>query len=498
MTNNRFVQAMKNDFNYTRTDNGALAHKSTGYAVYDLFARGGAMRQSSDADILNIFNNALNEDEALTRKCLFYLRDVRGGQGERRFFRVCLRWMAQTRPDMYLKNIELIPEYGRWDDIIYTAYDTSVWPEAVKIIRKQLTLDMASMVQGKHEGISLLGKWLPSENASSSTTKMFARRLIKDLKMTPKVYRKTLSALRERIKVLERLMSANRWEEIEFDKIPSKAGLVYRNAFARRDIIREKYKTFAQSADTKVNAKTLFPYEVVEQARYCYDSYQTTNRQMINKYWDNLANYFADKTFDGMAVVDTSSSMTWGSDGIMPIDVAISLGMYCAEKAKGPFHGHYISFSRTPRLVSIDGFDFVDKVHRIVDSNVCQNTNLRAVFDMIRDMVMRGKILATDIPKNLVVISDMQIDRGSNWSSREKVLTDMETIRAEWALYGLKMPKLVYWNVNASNPTILDDGPNVSYVSGCSPSIFEQIMTGKTGYDLMMSVLDGERYRAVK
>jgi hypothetical protein len=323
--------------------------------------------------------------------------------------------------------------------------------------------------------------------------------------MTPRQYRKTLSILRERIKVLERLMSAGRWDEIEFDKIPSKAGLVYRNAFARRDMIKAKYEAFAKDENTKVNAKTLYPYEVVKQAIACPDrsTLGDTNRLMVNKYWANLADYFNGATLNALAVVDTSGSMTWGGNGsVQPIDVAISLGLYCAEKAKGPFAGHYVSFSSRPQLIETKGIDFVDKVKRIYRTNLCENTNLEATFDMLLATARANRCSQADLTETIIVISDMEIDSGiydysSRWN-RVPVETTMETIRHKWENAGYTMPKLVYWNVAARNDTILDRGPNVSLVSGFSPVIFEQIMNGKTGYDLMMDKLDSPRYEAIK
>ena len=393
-------------------------------------------------------------------------------------------------------NIHQIPEFRRWDDLIYITYGTKAWSAAVNIVKEQLKMDMDSMVRSEKTGISLLGKWMPSENASSQKTIEVARQLRKDLDMTAKQYRKMLSALRERIKVLERLMSANRWDEIEFDKIPSKAGLIYRNAFAEHDITRERYQKFAKDETTKVNAKTLYPYEVVKKALDAsfYD-YDDAERLMVNKYWDNLEDYFKDKTFNGIAVCDTSGSMTCG-EGARPIDVAISLAMYCAERAKGPFQGHYISFSSRPNLVTIHGQDFVEKVFNIYKSNLIDSTNLEAVFDLILNLAMRGQVSAEDMPKNVIVISDMQINAGSYWSEN-KVLTEMEKIRQHWKMFGFEMPHLVYWNVQASNATILDAGPNVSYVSGCSPVIFESILTGKRGIDLMYDKLNSPRYEVI-
>jgi ribosomal protein L33 len=236
-----------------------------------------------------------------------------------------------------------------------------------------------------------------------------------------------------------------------------------------------------------------------------------TDRLMVNKYWDNLADYFAGKSFNGLAVVDTSGSMT-GSNADAPINVAISLGLYCAEKAKGPFAGHYVSFSSRPQLIKTEGVDFVDKVYRIYKTNLCENTNLEATFDMLLNTAIANRCTQDDLPKSIIVISDMQIDMGSSdcrpqgWGyyggdrasiTRNNVRTMMEKMRLKWAAAGYVLPNLVYWNVNASKDTILDDGANVSYVSGFSPSVFEQIMTGKVGYDLMMDKLNSKRYEVI-
>ena len=391
---NTFLNGMKTASNYTRTENGALTHKSTMDGLMDLFAMGAAYRTRTDEDVILLFKKAFDEDPVYALKCLFYIRDVRGGQGERRFFRVATKYLASYDTNAMRRNLQYVPEFGRWDDL-FVFIGTPLENDALNIIKHQLALD----VQCKTP--SLLGKWMPSENTSSQKTRKTAAKVRKFIGMTPKQYRKTLSVLRARINVLERLMSEGRWDEIEFDKIPSKAGLKYKNAFARHDIERMKknpevksYADFAKDTETKVNAKALYPYEVVDKATkvmrcsYWGGSYNTNmddiDRLMVNKYWENLKNYFQDKHFNALMVVDTSASMR-GNDAGAPINVAISLGMYCAERAQGPFAGHYISFSRTPRLVAVEGIDFCDKVKRIYDANLCENTNIEATFDMLLD-----------------------------------------------------------------------------------------------------------------
>ena len=511
---NTFLNGMKSANNYAITENGALTHKSTMDGLMDLFAMGAAYRTRTDEDVIVLFKNAFKEDPVYALKCLFYIRDVRGGQGERRFFRVATKWLASYDTDAMRRNLIHVPEFGRWDDL-FVFIGTPLQNEALNIIKHQLALD----VQCKTP--SLLGKWMPSENTSSQKTRKTAAIVRKHIGMTPKQYRKTLSVLRARINVLERLMSEGRWDEIEFDKIPSKAGLKYKNAFARHDIERMKknpevksYADFAKDTTTKVNAKALYPYEVVAKATevmgcsYSYwgsrsaKSMDDTDRLMVNKYWENLTDYFNGKTFNGLAVVDTSGSMR-GSNADAPINVAISLGMYCAERAKGPFAGHYVSFSSRPQLIEVEGADFCDKVHRIWRTNLCENTNIEATFDMLLNTAIANGCSQDDLPQNIIVLSDMEFDAGTGYGYGRQSWnpqTLMESIRDKWARHGYRLPHLIYWTLQARQDNIpekLGCGL-VSYVSGMSPSIFETILSGKSGYDLMMEVLNKDRYSVIK
>ena len=500
---NTFLNGMKTAANYTLTENGALTHKSTMDGLMDLFAMGAAYRSRTDEDVILLFKNAFDADPVYALKCLFYIRDVRGGQGERRFFRVATKWLASYNTDAMQRNLIHVPEFGRWDDL-FVFIGTPLETQALNIVKHQLALD----VQCKTP--SLLGKWMPSENTSSAKTRKTAAKVRAFMGMTPKQYRKTLSVLRARINVLERLMSEGRWDEIEFDKIPSKAGLKYKNAFARHDIERMKrnpevktYADFAKDTTTKVNAKDLYPYEVVDKATHIFHSQMdNTDRLMVNKFWENLADYFNGKSLNALAVVDTSGSMTWSGGAAKPINVAISLGIYCAERAKGPFAGHYVSFASRPQLIEVNGVDFVDKVRRIYQTNLCDNTNIEATFDMLLNTAIQNHCSQSDLPENIIVISDMEFDAARGYYSRgnNNTKTLMEGIREKWARAGYRMPHLIYWNVDARQNNIPEDlgVGNISYVSGMSPSIFEQIMSGKTGLDLMFEKLDSPRYECIR
>lgn len=478
-----------------RTENGAMAYDTTFYKVYDMFAFGGAYRQRTDEECIALFSSAFNEEPILATKCLFYLRDVRGGQGERRFFRVCFNWLCQKYSRVARKLLPFVAEYGRWDDLIHTTYHTSVWGDAMAIVADQLSEDIDTSYP------SLLAKWLPSENCSSLETKQMAKAVRTYFGWTPRQYRKLLSELRRRLNVVERLMSANEWDKIEFDKLPSKAGLLYKDAFARRDIIKDRYREFVLSDHTKVNADTLFPYEIVSKALDVYND--PIAEAALDKYWKNLPNYFDGKENSMICVCDTSGSMTWGAGAAEPIDVAISLSIYAAEHNTGAFKDRFISFSERPVFHTITGDTIVKKAKSIYDKSEVASTNLEAVFDLLRRGCINHQWNPEDMPKTLVIISDMEVNMGVdefNWGQTNADLVPlMEQIRHKWIADGLEAyyPNLIYWNVNARNNTVLDLGENVSYVSGCTPILFEQIIRGKRGYDLMMDKLLSERYERI-
>ena len=289
---------MKDNANIGLTENHATKHLTTKSDLLDMFAMGAAMRSRSDEDVILMWRKAFAENPVYALKCLFYIRDIRGGQGERRFFRLCMKDLATQNTEAARRNLKYIPEYGRYDDL-YTFVGTPLERDAFVFIKNQLMLDMDCKTP------SLLAKWLKSENTSSLESRKLGNLTREYLGMTHKQYRKVLSVLRTRINVLEKLMSENRWDQIEYDKIPSKAGLKYKNAFARRDIERVKagvqtYAEFAKDENKTVNAKTLYPYEVVSKdinlcGRYYRSSMPAmddTNRLMINKYWDKLEDYF--------------------------------------------------------------------------------------------------------------------------------------------------------------------------------------------------------------
>ncbi|MCF0124451.1 MAG: DUF2828 family protein, partial [Clostridia bacterium] len=218
---NKLLKGLKEKENLTYTLNGALTHKSTNNKCLDLFALGGAYRGRPDEDCIKLFQEAFEEDSVIALKLLFYIRDVRDGLGERRFFRVCYRWLALDHPDIAKKYIQYIPKFGRWDDL-YSLFDTPLEKKVLDYLTMQFIIDQIMTEP------SLLFKWLPSENTSSKATRKLATKIRTHFDLSPREYRKALSAGRKKLKLVETAMSQNQWNSIEYDKLPSIAGFKYK------------------------------------------------------------------------------------------------------------------------------------------------------------------------------------------------------------------------------------------------------------------------------
>ena len=494
---NEFLKNLKEDTNYGYTENGGVKHTSTLNKVLDMFAMGGSMRKRSEEDIITMFSAAYVEDPTLALKCLFYLRDVRGGQGERRFFRICLKWLAKQNPKEVENIIRYIAEYGRYDDL-FELFDTPCEGAMVGYIY---------FVIHRNED-HLVYKWMPSINASSRNNKERGRKFASEFGMTEREYRKMLSEGRKACNLVESLMSQNHWDQIAFDKLPSRAGLLYKNAFMRREETRQRYADFMSSRDNKVNASVLNPVEIAHQI-YAYRGYtpSTVERQAWQKYWDNLKDYYNGREEPGIAIVDVSGSM-WGQ----PIEAAVSMGAYIAERGKGPFRNHFITFTDEPELVEFEGIDIYDKFHRARNAEWGGSTNIEAVFDMLLNTALQHRTAAEDMPKTLYIFSDMEFNgcitagtpNRNRWNyDRNRVLnrgqidTVIEAQARKWQQYGYKIPRVVFWNLDARHQNIPAIGEGFSYVSGFSMNMVECILSGKDGVDLMLEKLNSARYHVI-
>lgn len=482
------LEALKNTSNLTRTENGALAYHSTRSDCLDFFAVCGSLRQMNERDIVRRFVRAYTENADIAMRILFYCRDIRGGLGERRTFRVIMRYLANYKPQSVIRNLPLFAEYGRFDDIL-TLLGTSCEGELIKYIRAQLNSDISAMNDGN--SVSLLAKWLPSVNTSNYKAREQAKRICKLLGMREKEYRKTLSALRAHIGIVEDSMRRCDYS-FDYEKLPAKALFKYRRAMWRNDNERyEDYIKRVRLGTANMNARTLYPYEIVRAAMNDNDGKSILS---LDTQWNELPDFTDSR--NAIAVIDGSGSMYggWHRD-IEPITVAMSLGIYFAERNHGHFANHFITFSEHPRLVEIKGKNIADKVKYCMSYNEVANTDLYEVFMLILIAAVKNKLPQSELPELIYIISDMEFDIGTTPDK-----TVFEDAKEKFEDYGYKLPQVVYWNVSARGqqyPVRMDER-GVALVSGASPSLFAQMMSHDlTPYSLMEVILSSERYRDI-
>ncbi|MBR3279137.1 MAG: DUF2828 family protein [Lachnospiraceae bacterium] len=483
---------LKKELNRTHTENGAAAYASTESFCLDLFATAGALRNADDGEILARFIKAFAEDRDLAMKTLFFARDIRGGLGERRFFKVILEYLASAEPATVVKNIANIAEYGRYDDIL-VLIGTPCENVAMAYIREMLEADAKALAEGRN--VSLLAKWLPSVNASNAETVSAGRKIARYCGMTEAKYRKTLSALRKQIRIIENNLREKDYT-FEYEKQPSKALFKYRRAFIRND--GERYGEFIHRASENpsvMNTGTLAPYDIIAPvvSYNCRNNISEAERKAMDATWNALEDFAGSDS--SLVVVDGSGSMYCGSR-TMPAAVAQSLGIYFAERNKGKFKNHFITFSSNPQLVEIKGKDIVEKVRYCMSFNECSNTNLEKTFDLILTTAVKNRMKQSDMPDKLYIISDMEFD----WCVRDPDKTIFENAKKEFARHGFRLPQVIFWNVNSRNcqQPVTKNEQGVALVSGMSPQIFGMLKEGTLEpYKFMMSVLMSERYERI-
>lgn len=487
------LQYLKNENNLTFTENGAVTNRSSGDFNLDLFATIGAIRHLNEKDILDRFIRAFMEDKDIALKILFYGRDVRGGLGERRVFRIILNWLASNYPESAKKNLAYVAEFGRYDDLM-CLFGTPCEEAAMSLIKEQLNKDLANMAEGKE--VTLLAKWLPSINTSNSEAVSNAKKIARYLNMNGAEYRKTLSSLRAYIKILENNLREKDYT-FDYEKQPSNAMYKYKKAFIRND--GERYHDYLDSVskgEKKMNTGNVAPYQLV--APYL-NYYGITNlseeeKLAINTTWDNLPDYGGDE--DILAVIDGSGSMYSSWTQPSPASVALSLGLYFAERNKGAFRNHFITFSHAPRLVELKGEAFLDKLKYAMTFNEVANTNIEAVFQLILDTAVKNNLSSNELPSKIVIISDMEFD----YCTQNADMTNFQNAKRMFEEKGYKLPDLVFWNVNSRNEQqpVTKNDRGVALVSGCTPRLFSMIAGGIIDpYQFMMDVLNAPRYSVI-
>ena len=474
---NAFVNSVTNDLSKSKKDglthNGAVTRKTSGQKHLDLFAIIGAARNSV-SDAVKLFSKAYAEDKELALRIALWARDVRGGSGERKVFREIFRHLSENDPIIAQKLTPFVPDYGRWDDVI----------ECVDINSYTFKVAAENLHKAIESGNSLAAKWTPRKGA-------IAVKLREIWNLSPKQYRKFLVS---HTNVVETKMCYKQWDNIDFGKLPSLASLRYQKAFGKNAPTKyANYKQALVKGEAKINVSTLYPHDIITNIRY-----GTADTQVLNAQWDNLPDYLGDRSGKVLCEVDVSSSMTWvtiGGGRTQPLDVACGLGMYVAERLKGPFKDLFMTFSTSPSFVKLQGNTVSERFNNMQRANVGGSTDIQAAFKLILDTALKHNVPASDMPETIIILSDMEFNI---CVSNGKNKTNFGGFKDQYENAGYKLPQIVFWNLNAradNNPVKYDEN-GTCMVSGYSPAILESILTGES-FDpmkVMFKTVGKERY----
>ena len=515
---NKFLETMGN---ISETENGAFGYKSTFDPMVDFSFRLASYRGASQEKIEEDFAKILDSKDEDVLRFLFYIRDVRDGLGERRTFKICLKKFIASDFDDKEKIIEhlcnYIMEYGRADDLFCLLdddVDAPIRNVVYRFIRNTLIHDEIALV--KKESISLLAKWLPSENASSKKTKELATKIRKNIGLSPKAYRKALSSLRKGLKIVERDMSANDWDKIDYNSVPSRANLNYKNAFLKHD--EERRKQYLSDLvngvrGVKMNSSVNFPYDIVhkyseelELGHWNRKASSSKEDETLEMAWKNL------KDIPGLdnclVVADDSGSMLEeisSTSKVSALDVARSIAIYGAQHLRSDYNGKIVTFSRTPKFLDISQKKNLKDILEYLDEHSeVANTNVEAVFDLILKVAVSKNLKQEDLPGTLVIISDMEFDYGVRDFDNSMLgafNNPVEAAREKFEKNGYKLPKLVFWNVASRTGTIPIEQNDLGFllISGFSQNLFNGIAAGKLDTrEMLNEVLTSERYSKIE
>ncbi len=479
-----FADAMRNEGKFTHTENGAVALNTTSDARLDLFGTIGALREADKNRIETLFAEAYAQDKLFATKIVFYARDIRGGLGERKTFRTIIRYMAEKHPEALRPNLDLIGVFGRYDDM-YSLIGTPLEEDMWAAMKKQFEEDLRNLNDGN--AISLLAKWIKTADASSKETRRLGIMTAQKLDYPVYNFKRIVRSMRKHIGVVESLMSAGRWDEIKYPEVPSRAMMIYREAFMKHD--EQRFLEFinkAEKGEVKINATTLFPYDIVEKFLYKGESSKVLEAQ-----WKALPDY-VEKGSNVLVMADVSGSMSG-----RPMATSIGLAMYFAERNVGAYHNMFMTFSGNPETVLLKGETLEQRINNLKRANWQMNTDLQAAFNKVLSIAVKNNVPQEEMPKAIVVVSDMEIDSCGNrqWTFYDKMV-------AKFAENGYQIPNIIFWNVNSGHDVFHADHERkgVQLASGQSVTVFKQILQNLdyNPVEAMENTINSERYDCIK
>lgn len=490
-----FIDSM-NEYSsqYSVTENGAIAYKTSGKKLTDFNFKISYYRNHPE-EAKNDFCDLMESCESMETiaRYIFYIGDIREGLGERNLFKICLKeFLKYLNKERIEKILHFIPEYNRWDSLWKAIVDDEeLFVHVLPIINNQLFFDLNNQENGKP--VSLIAKWLPSENASSEESKQMARKIYHGLHLTSKQYRIVLSTLRKHIDVTERKMSLNQWNEIKYENVPSKANLLYSNSFLEHDNERRvAYIESLKKGKIKINSSVLYPYEIIDKYNKGIKEYSEIYEQM----WKALPKLNIKNT---LVVRDGSGSMLWEKVGnTSPLSVATSLAIYLSENNSDEWRNKFVTFSSHPKIIDLSNCETLkDKLNIIFKYDDCSNTNIYATMQLILNTAIQNQVKQEEMPETILIISDMQFD-GYSFHMNSSLFDE---IKKNFEFAGYKLPKICFWNVagNYSNTIPLKENEyGLILCSGFSINIVKMFLSGEIDpYTILMKTLYSERYSPI-
>jgi hypothetical protein len=439
----------------TYTENGALSNATTKSACLDFFACAG-----NHNDFSAQFWAAYKEDASLAIRILLWARDCRGGSGAKATFKAVLRQMAEKNMVLLQSLFPYIPEFGSWKDVFTTFPVPYDW------------MSMAVARRLKNEGEhSLLCKYIPRKGPWFGA-------LREKMIMSQSEFRHYIVS---RSATVEQEMCAQKWADINYSAVPSRAGMLYKNAFIKHDEVRYvDYISSVLKGEKKINASVLYPNELVARA-------ENDRSEAYEAMWNALPDYMEGSTERILPICDTSGSMAG-----TPIEVSVGLGMYISERTQGPFKNMFMTFSAHPQLQKLSG-TFLERMKQLNDADWGMITNLQRTFEEILKYALKNNVSEDQMPTKLLIISDMQFDEAVGYDG-----TNFEAIQEKYRNAGYHMPSIIFWNVRGvfTDTPITKDDKNVAIVSGYSPAILKSVLKGDaiTPERVMHLTVDIPRY----
>lgn len=420
-----------------------------------IFSKKGNFYEERES-VLSLFQKIWIVDKELAFKLLMWLRDCRGGAGNRSGARECYKWLSKYDPEWLEINISLLPEIGRWDDL-RSLFDSDLEINAAKLWSYNLKENI------------LAAKWADRSD----------KPLQKFLELNEAGLRKLLSKIRKN-HIVEHEMCTKRWNEIEYEKVPSVAISRYTNAFGRHDEERfEKFKEDLKTGKKKIHASVLFPHDCVRTVLH-------GDPEIGEAQFNELPNFLEGVEERIIVISDTSGSMQTNISGsVEAIHISQGMALYCSAKISkdNPFHKKFIGFCSEGKFKNWNDMDFAQAIqNRNIFDGAVGSTRIDKALDLILETAKFFNLANEQIPTTLLIISDMQFYSGSGIYGAGCSNSDTEINQAlnKWTKANYNKPKIIYWNTDgyAGSPEVANSY-NVALISGFSPAILKAIFSAE-------------------